>query len=125
MSRRNLLKTALTLPLLSLMLSPTRSLLAATRRLLRKVRPGDLDWPTPANGRRSGLLPLFSPPLGSEAWTPMDSNLLPMVKSKCETRFQLTDTTRAGMQLESLLWFAASNTRSNRLIAAGAAGMSR
>ena len=51
MNRRDLLKAALTLPLLPLVLSPTGSLLASTRRnvsrLLSRVRPGDPAWPNP------------------------------------------------------------------------------
>ncbi|MEO5810538.1 MAG: FAD-binding oxidoreductase [Rhodanobacter sp.] len=52
MNRRNLLKAALAIPLLSVLLSPSGNLLAGTRRnvrrLLSRTRPGDPAWPKPA-----------------------------------------------------------------------------
>ena len=52
MNRRDLLKAALAVPLVSLLLSPTGNLLAGTRtkvrRLLSRIRPGDPAWPNPA-----------------------------------------------------------------------------
>ena len=52
MNRRDLLKAALAASLLPLALSPAGRLLARTRkhlpRLLRRVRPGDSAWPSPA-----------------------------------------------------------------------------